>query len=176
LRQAHVFSETTKKKGYAQATPEHGQRDCVPTRDFLSEADFPTSGPSLPPRFSRSPRLSLDKAPAFPNVLGLCIQECCRLWPYAATFPWCTPLPLRYLWKHLPLTSTTSLCTLAPNSSGLCDALLLSRIKESTLMQLAHVHHGRLQGTRPVAWLLPPRVWLRAPLDGCVSLVTCPYP
>jgi hypothetical protein len=42
------------------------------------------------------------------------------------------------------------------NSSGLCYALLLSRIKERTPMQLAHVHHGRLQGTRPVAWLIPP--------------------
>ena len=26
-------------------------------------------------------------------------------------------------------------------------------------------HHGGLQCARPVAWLTPQRVWLRAPLD-----------
>ena len=32
----------------------------------------------------------------------------------------------------------------------------------------ARIHHGRLQCAGPVAWFLPQRVGLRAPLDGRV--------
>ena len=39
----------------------------------------------------------------------------------------------------------------------------------------ARVHHGRLQCPGPVAGFPAQRVWLRAPLDGCVSSVQYPY-
>jgi hypothetical protein len=115
LRQAHVFRQLDNQEGGLCSG-----YSCAWTERLRSHAGLsvrcllPPSGISLPPRLSRSLRLSLYKAQAFPNVLWLFIQECCRLWSHAATSPWCTPLPLRYLWKHFQLTYPISLFTLAP--------------------------------------------------------------